>query len=156
MIPEKLFTSMTDKLTEKFQAALDIQVEHARKISKENQLLRSKLTPLLRQTKTDLTSNSSSSEPLPARVRGEPIWVGKLDLMTLRPEGGPSRFGRCIGAAVFGSNEKCLLINQRIGARYLKNGARVACDSDLEQKFRDCIARNFGNDAAEAIAKAIG
>ena len=62
--------------------------------------------------------------------------------------GGPSGFGRCVGAAVFASNEKCFLINQRIGARYLKSGARVACNSDIDQ-VRNCTA-------AKAIAEATG
>ena len=155
MVSKEVVNEIAKAMTEKFQSVLEAQIEHSRKTSKENQLLRSKITALLKQSKTDAGTCGRTSEPIPERVEGDSIWVGSVDLMTIRPDGGPSKFGRAVAAAAFGANEKCHLINHRIGARFSKSGARSPCDPELESKFSKCIARNFSNDVDETSAKAI-
>ena len=71
----------------------------------------------------DAGTGDRISEPAPERDEGDPIWVGSVDLLTLQQEGCPSKFGRAVAAAAFGANEKCLLINQMVGARFSKSGA---------------------------------
>ena len=150
---EGAMKALVDAFETKFKEAVKVQEDHTRKMAKENQLLRAKLTTLIKKARPSFAS--SESNPIPSHVEGDSIWVGDLDLMTLVPDSGPSSFGRTVAAAAFGEGDKCKPINERIGPKLSKKGARTPCDADLEQKFRDCIARNFSNDIQAATEKAI-
>ena len=156
MVPEKLLTDLVESLTGSFKQALATQEEHARKMAKENQLMRSKLTSLLKQARSSSSSTSLSTVPIPVRDERDPLWFGKLDLMTLVPTGGPSSFGRALGAAMFGEEDKCQFINFRIGQKMSKSNARKPCSKTVEDVFRQCVARNFVDNAEAATEMAIG
>ena len=155
MASEAFLTDVTNVLSKKFQEVLDIQEEHARKLVKENQTLRAKLTSLIKQAKPSKTENEPCVLASVDRDNSDPIWVGDFDLMTLVPDQGPSQFGRCLAVAVFGSDDQCALINERVGAKLLKENSRKPCDSTLEEKFKNCVARNFSNNVSFAMEKAL-
>ena len=120
-----------ESLTGSFKQVLATQEEHARKMAKENQLMRSKLIFVLKQARSSSSSTSLSTVPIPVRDEGDPLWFGKLDLMTLVPTGGPSSLGRALGAAMFGEEDKCQHINFRIGQKVLKSNARKPCSKPV-------------------------
>ena len=84
----------------------------------------------------------------------EPIWVNEVDLMSLNATFGPSTFGRTLAAVIFGTGEKCSLINQRIGAKLLKPNSRPSVDQELERKLKSCIERKFPSNKRFVVEKA--
>ena len=115
--------ALVDVFQTKFKEAVKVQEDHTRKMAKENQLLRAKLTTLIKKGRPSIAS--SESNPIPSRVEGDSIWVGDLDLMTLVPDSGPSSFGRTVAAAAFGEGDKCKLINERIGPKLSKKAQKL-------------------------------
>ena len=152
---EAILTDVTNVVSKNFLKVLDTQEEHAKKLVKENQTLRAKLASLIKQAKPSKTENEPCVFASVDRDNSDPIWVGDFDLMTLVPDQGPSQFGRCLAAAVFGSDDQCALINERVGAKLLKENSRKPCDSTLEEKFKNCVAQNFSSNVSLAIEKAL-
>ena len=86
-----------------FKSALDIQVEHAKKVLMENQLLRSKFTAVLKQQNW-INLELILFRNITCARRGRTYMGTETGPFDTATRGGPSGFGRWIGAAVFGSN----------------------------------------------------
>ena len=133
----------------KFKKLIEVHEEHARKLCKQNSSFRNRLVELLRRDKSVEVLKPS------VVVSGEPIKFGDLDLMTLNPIGGPSSFGRLLAATLFGAEEKCELMNKRLGAKIMRSNCRERASLEKEQLFKDCIARFYPDDVNKAISLAI-
>ena len=92
-------------------------------------------------------SSSEKLGPLPQRAKEDPIWFGKgdemPDLMTVDPSEGASIFGRKLASVIFKSGSDCLLINQWMGIKMTKKGARKPTSPELENIFREVVKREF-------------
>ena len=147
-----MLTNITGVVEKKFEELMKVQEEHAKKMTAENNLLRSKLTTLMKNSRGSV---ERKEDPKPSSSSDtEPIWCGDINLMDFVPYSGPSAFGRCLAGAIFGVGEDCTLINQRIGGKLIKKSSLPRCCSDLEEKFRVCVERKFARDPRTAFDKA--
>ena len=90
------------------------------------------------------------------RVEHEPLMFNDKDLMSIKPnDEGTSVFGRMLAPHVFGEEQECILIKERMGCKVDQKNCRVACDEKLEEIFQTCVARNYANDVDEAVSRAI-
>jgi len=98
---------------------------------KQNHNMKKELVEILKRSDKPTTLfNTERSN------KGEPILHNGVNLLDLQPTDGPSSFGRLLAANIFGMEEKCLLINQRLGVRIKRKNSRNCCSSELESKFR--------------------
>ena len=150
-VVEKMMDKFTDVFVRKVSELVSVQEEHNKKMAKENQLLRSKLTSLMKVRPEPIVDEEPSANNPDNQ---EPIWVNDVDLMSLNATFGPSTFGRTLAAVIFGTGEECSLINQRIGAKLLKPNSRPSVDQELELKMKSCIERKFPSNKRFAVEKA--
>ena len=143
---------VSDKLFElvdgKFRQLIAIQEDHARKISHENSRLRGMFAELLKKQKGEDALQ-------PVIDSSDPLMFGNFDLMKLTPLGGAMSFGRLLAATLFGADEKCELINQRLDVRITKNNCRKPADPKKESLFKECVARFYPNGTERALKDAI-
>ena len=97
---------------------------------KQNHNMKKELVELLKRSDEPTTSFKTA-----IFNKGEPILHNGMNLLDLQPTDGPSSFGRLLAANVFGTEDKCILINQRLGARINRKNSRKRCCSELEKKF---------------------
>ena len=144
------FSDELVKLIEtKMRRLIAVHEEHARKISLENNRFRSRFAELLRKQKGDHTIEAVVPQS------SEPLIFNSLDLMSLKPVGGPSSFGRLLAATIFGAESSCDLITQRLDIKATKNNCRKAADPEKESLFKECVGRFFPNESNKAVREAI-
>ena len=73
MASEAILFDLTNVVSKKFQEVLEIQEEHARKLVKENQTLRAKLTSLIKQAKPSKAENEPCVFASVDRDNSDPI-----------------------------------------------------------------------------------
>ena len=144
-VSNKLF----DVVEGKFRQLIAIHEDHVRKVSQENNRFRARFSELLKKQKGEETIQ-------PARTQSsDPLMYGELDLMNLTPIGGPMSFGRLLAATLFGADENCELINQRLDVRISKNNCRTPADAKKEALFKECVSRFYQNNTEKALKSAI-
>ena len=71
------------------------------------------------------------------RDDNEPLMFNGKDLMRFKPtDEGPSVFGRTIAAEIFGNENNCKLIHERIAVKVTRKNTQGACDSQLEELYK--------------------
>ena len=90
------------KLMETKMNLIAVQDECARKISLENNQFRNRFAELLRKQKGDQAIKAEVHQS------SEPLIFNSLDLMSLKPVGGPSSIGRWLAATNFVSLQACV------------------------------------------------
>ena len=146
---ENDISDIIDVVDEKLRKIIAVQEEHARKITLENNRFRTRFAELYKKQRGDQT-------PVPVvSSSADPLMFGELDLMSLTPIGGPSAFGRLLAATIFGADDKCELIHQRLGVKIRKNNCRTSANAEKEALFRECVGRFYCSDTANALKEAV-
>ena len=146
---ENSISDIIEVVDEKLRKIIAVQEEHARKIALENNRFRTRFAELYKRQRSDQT---------PVRVistSADPLIFGELDLMTLTPIGGPSTFGPLLAATIFGADNKCEQIHQRLGVKIRKNNCRTWANAEKEALFRECVGRFYCSDTANALKEAV-
>ena len=60
----------------------------------------------------------------------KPLIFNSLDLISLKPVGGPSSFGSLLAATICGAESSCDMITQRLDIKVTKNNCRKAADPE--------------------------
>ena len=145
-----------DFVNSKLNEVMDAQESHMKKVMKENSAFRRKLLEIMRNGEKSESLTNVKQAIKAHRVQHEPLMFNGIDLMQLKPtDEGPSAIGRAIAPEIFGKEESCKLIKERMGWKVNRRNSRVACDKKLEEIFQLCIERNYSNNAEEAISRAI-
>ena len=145
-----------DFVNSKLNEVMDAQESHMKKVMKENSAFRRKLLDIMRNGEKPESLSSVKQAIKAHRVEHEPLMFNGIDLMQFKPtDEGPSVFGRTIAPEIFGKEDSCKLIKERMGWKVNRRNSRVACDKKLEEIFQLCVERNYSNNAEEAISRAI-
>ena len=125
-----------DFVTRKLNEVLNAQEEHTGKLTKENARLREKFLEVLRDGDKLDCLNTLKKAIKANRVSADPLIINGKDLMRLKPtEDWSSVFGTTITAKIFGSEQNCLLSNERLGVKVNSRNSPGPRDSNLENLF---------------------
>ena len=127
---------------------------HMRKVAEENSVFRKRLLEVLGNGEKPESINKIKKSIKALRVEHEPHMFHGKDLMSIKPnDDGPSVFGRMLAPHVFGEEQECIMIKERMGCKVDRKNCRVACDEILEEIIQTCVARNYSNDVDEAVSR---
>ena len=147
---------ITDVIVAKFAELNKVNTDHAAKVVSENKKFRDRVASILKKNQP---TSCAKAGPIPNRVNEEPMWFGegehRIKLMTIDASEGASVFGRKVAPYIFKSEKNCRLINERMGVKMNKKGARKATAKELEEIFDEVVRRNFSVDTEAAIDTAI-
>ena len=92
--------------------------------------------------------NVVQSELSGERVRAdnesdETVMHNNVNLMAIAAGPDPSQFGRELAKAIFGENDKCMLINYMIGNERCKMNSRPRVDFGLERLFATVVRKKY-------------
>ena len=153
---DRPIADLMDIVTSKFNEVLDVQENHMRKVIKENAVLRKRLLEVLGDGDKPESLKNLRKKIKANRDDTEPLMFNGKDLMRFKPtDEGPSVFGRTFAAEIFGKENNCKLIHERIAVKVQRKNTRGACDSQLEDIFVQCVSRNYTNCTEEALSRAI-